>query len=455
MPRRCILLLLLAAPLGCAETSGQVADAAAIAAFPFTPAKGTRRVAMGLWKASFAPDGNHLVVGRIDRGLEIIDLETGARSRLSHFGRDPAWSPDGRLVAFAEGKGADDEVWVVEPGGGQPRQVAKGGFPSWSNDGKRLFFSSRPDGHLYELAIDDPAAQPRLLFDHVTAWFPAVSPDESKIAVGIDDELVVMERATGFEVARVALGQRKEALFASWAPDGKWLAVTNGNGVVLYELGRGTQRWVATGPYNVPAFSRDGRRLAFDERLNSSKDVWITDKLDMSTPKPRPPSAVRTVGKGGGPPPPKWRWRRMPLPELDLADLGGHTWKLGKLDGKVAFVNLWATWCGPCREELPVVQKLYDSLKGRSDVVLVSLNLDDDPEKARKYVAEHKLTIPVLPAGDYVRHTVGAAYSIPRSWIVGSQRLLTSELLGFFPGSEDAWLKAALAEIDRARGNKQ
>jgi thiol-disulfide isomerase/thioredoxin len=452
MTRRLLMLSMLAT-LGCAATASQVTEGPDIAAFPFTPGKGAKRVTVGLWKASFAPDGKQLVVGRIDTGLELVDLESGERKRLMDFGRDPAWSPDGRLVAFAEGKGEDDEVWVVEPDGGHPRRVAKGGFPSWSNDGHRLFFSSRPDGHLYEIAIDDPAAQPKLLFDQVTAWFPAVSPDESKIAVGIDNELVVLERATGFEVARVALGQRNEALFASWAPDGKWLAISNGIGVVLYELAGGMQRWVASGPYSVPAFSRDGRRLAFDERLNGSKDVWITDKLDMSPRKPPVKSGVRTIGRGGGPPPPRWRWRRKPLPELDLQDLGGHTWKLGQLDGKVAFVNLWATWCGPCREELPMVQKLYDSVKGRSDVVLVSLNLDEDPEKARKYVAENKLTIPVLPANDYVRRTVGPSYSIPRSWIVGSQRLLTSELLGF-GGSGEAWLKSALEEIEKGRGKK-
>src|SRR5206468_3453791 len=135
--------------------------------------------------------------------------------------------------------------------------------------------------------------------------------------------------------------------------------------------------------------------------------------------------------------------RKMPMAELGLKDLGGHLWKLGALDGKVAFVNVWATWCGPCRQELPLVQRLHDSLKGRDDVVVLSLNIDDDQEKARKYVADNKLTLPVVPASIYVTRAIGPAISIPRSWIVGPGRVLAAESLGFGDGEGEAWLKAA------------
>jgi hypothetical protein len=105
--------------------------------------------------------------------------------------------------------------------------------------------------------------------------------------------------------------------------------------------------------------------------------------------------------------------------------------------------------CGPCTKELPIVQKLHESLKGRSDTLILSLNIDDDPEKARKYAAEHKLTFPVLPAAKYVNSTVGPGVSIPRSWIV-EKGLLTAESLGFHDGSEELWLKEAQSQLERA-----
>src|SRR5205814_4308663 len=100
-----------------------------------------------------------------------------------------------------------------------------------------------------------------------------------------------------------------------------------------------------------------------------------------------------------------------------------------------------------------LVQKLYESVKGRADTVVLSLIVDDDPEKARKYAAEHKLTFPVLPAGKYVSKAIGPSISIPRTWIVGG-RLLTAESLGFHDGEGDAWLDGARAEIERARDKK-
>jgi thiol-disulfide isomerase/thioredoxin len=136
---------------------------------------------------------------------------------------------------------------------------------------------------------------------------------------------------------------------------------------------------------------------------------------------------------------------------MGLRDLNGRVWKLADLKGKVAFVNLWASWCGPCREELPYVEKLHESLKGREDTVVLSLNVDDEPDKARKYAAEHKLTIPVVMAADYVRKEIGPAISIPRSWIVGPDGMLTAEHKGFDPRQTEGWVEAARQEIERAR----
>jgi len=80
--------------------------------------------------------------------------------------------------------------------------------------------------------------------------------------------------------------------------------------------------------------------------------------------------------------------------DFTLTDLEGKAWTLKALHGKVVLVNFWATWCPPCRKELPDLQALYDRFKNRGLVVLgIS---DEDITKVQPFVTEHKMTYPVL-----------------------------------------------------------
>ena len=141
------------------------------------------------------------------------------------------------------------------------------------------------------------------------------------------------------------------------------------------------------------------------------------------------------------------RWERPghPLPAFALADLGGKTWKLLDLRGKAVLINVWATWCGPCRLEHPDFQKLYDKLKARTDVAVLSFNVDDDVGKIAPYMNEHRYTFPAIPARDVV-DAVTPALSIPRNWFVDPRGQLQWEQLGFRPG--DDWQQTMIAELD-------
>jgi peroxiredoxin len=80
--------------------------------------------------------------------------------------------------------------------------------------------------------------------------------------------------------------------------------------------------------------------------------------------------------------------------DFTLTDLEGKAWTLKSLHGKVVLVNFWATWCPPCRKELPDLQALYDRFKDRGLVVLgIS---DEDVTKVQPFVTEHKMTYPIL-----------------------------------------------------------
>ena len=85
-----------------------------------------------------------------------------------------------------------------------------------------------------------------------------------------------------------------------------------------------------------------------------------------------------------------WDTKNTALNAFELTDLQGRNWSLADLKGKVAFINVWATWCGPCREELPYVQKLTKQLKGRNDVVVLTLNTDEEVGKVEPFMKENK-----------------------------------------------------------------
>ncbi len=80
--------------------------------------------------------------------------------------------------------------------------------------------------------------------------------------------------------------------------------------------------------------------------------------------------------------------------EFTLPDLDGKQWSLKELRGKVVLVNFWATWCPPCRKEMPDLEELYTNLKDRGFVVLAIT--DEDIGKAKRFVDEKKYTFPVL-----------------------------------------------------------
>ncbi len=80
--------------------------------------------------------------------------------------------------------------------------------------------------------------------------------------------------------------------------------------------------------------------------------------------------------------------------DFTLMELNGNTWTLKEQRGKVVLVNFWATWCPPCRKEMPDLEGLYKQFK---DQGLVILAISDEVEsKVRPFVAEQKVTYPIL-----------------------------------------------------------
>ncbi|WP_126650325.1 TlpA family protein disulfide reductase [Chryseobacterium aureum] len=93
------------------------------------------------------------------------------------------------------------------------------------------------------------------------------------------------------------------------------------------------------------------------------------------------------------------------LPKASYADFtvkneNGTVINFSDLQGKVVFINFWASWCPPCRAEFPSVQKFYNQYKKSPDMVFLTVNLDDNPDLGKSYLQEKGFTVPFLvPSG--------------------------------------------------------
>jgi thiol-disulfide isomerase/thioredoxin len=121
-------------------------------------------------------------------------------------------------------------------------------------------------------------------------------------------------------------------------------------------------------------------------------------------------------------------------PEFSAADLSGRVWTLASLKGKVTFVNYWATWCGPCRAEHPGLQELFNRVKGRSDVQMLTFSLDEDAAELSRYLKEKGYTFPVIRSRE-VADKLFPYGGIPANFLVNPQGMRTG-YFGFDPSSE-------------------
>ena len=144
----------------------------------------------------------------------------------------------------------------------------------------------------------------------------------------------------------------------------------------------------------------------------------------------------------------RWEKPTKTLPTFQLADLSGKTWSVQSLNGKVVLLNLWATWCGPCNAELPQLQKLYEQTKGRTDLQILTLNIDEDPGLIEPFMKEKGYSFPVVPAYSYVVNLLDG-FAIPQNWVLDAKGQWDWTQVGY--GSDDAWVKDMLAKLDAVK----
>jgi thiol-disulfide isomerase/thioredoxin len=113
-----------------------------------------------------------------------------------------------------------------------------------------------------------------------------------------------------------------------------------------------------------------------------------------------------------------------------VKDLAGNKFTFDKYKGKVVFLNLWATWCGPCRAEMAGIQKLYLGMSGDSvSFVMLSLDKDRDKEKVVKYIKDKEFTFPVFLPSGYLSEQLNVP-SIPTTFVIGKDGKIAMKEIG-------------------------
>lgn len=113
-----------------------------------------------------------------------------------------------------------------------------------------------------------------------------------------------------------------------------------------------------------------------------------------------------------------------------LPTLKGDYVRLSDYSGKVVFLNIWATWCPPCREEMPSMVSLYQKLKGRNfEMLAVSIDLEGE-KVVRPFAVKYGLTFPVLLDPDSKIYRLYGLTGVPESFIVDKSGVIIYKIIG-------------------------
>jgi thiol-disulfide isomerase/thioredoxin len=141
-------------------------------------------------------------------------------------------------------------------------------------------------------------------------------------------------------------------------------------------------------------------------------------------------------------------WTGGDAPALALQDLQGRAHRLDAYRGKVVLVNFWATWCDPCREEMPSIDRLRASMQGKPFEVL-AVNLAEPPSRIRSYLEKMPVGFPVLLDRDMAVAKAWKARILPATYIIGPNGKVRYSHVGELDWSQESVRRTIAALLPR------
>ena len=119
--------------------------------------------------------------------------------------------------------------------------------------------------------------------------------------------------------------------------------------------------------------------------------------------------------------------------DFSMKDLDGKTVSLASFKGKVVLLNFWATWCGPCKAEIPGFVELQ--AKYKDTLTVVGYSVDDTADKARAFATEYKINYPILlgEGREEVQDAYGPIWGIPASFLISKDGKVCRKHMGIAP----------------------
>lgn len=135
-------------------------------------------------------------------------------------------------------------------------------------------------------------------------------------------------------------------------------------------------------------------------------------------------------------------------PEFNLMDVDGQRHTLAMYRGKIVIVNFWATWCPPCRFELPAMEKVWERLKNKG-VVILGINVGEDADTIFTFTADYPVTFPLLLDSDSSIIQKYPVIGLPTTFVINPQGRLVYKAIGTRDWNEDALVRQIL-ELKRS-----
>src|SRR5579864_4722339 len=120
-----------------------------------------------------------------------------------------------------------------------------------------------------------------------------------------------------------------------------------------------------------------------------------------------------------------------PAPEIKIKDVNGNELSLEAYKGKVVLLNFWATWCGPCRAEIPSLIRIQEIYKDRLQIIGMDVD-DDDADRLRAFVKDQGINYPVAMTSVPVRLAYGGISALPTMFLINQDGKVVQKHVGLF-----------------------